>query len=136
MKSTRRLKREARELMRLCTVDGWLDEARVKRAVLHVVRERRSGGLAMLSHFQRLVKLDRARHTATVASPTAVAPDVRAHIEAGLRHLHGDRLTVEYALDPSLIGGVRITVGSDVYDGSVKGGLDALAWRFANSRAT
>ena len=136
MKTTRRLKREARELVRLCTVDGSLDEARVKGAVRHVVRERRSGGLAMLSHFQRLVKLDRARHTATVASPTAVPLDVRAHIEAGLRHLHGDRLTVEYAHDPSLIGGIRITIGSDVYDGSVKGSLEALAWRFSNSRAS
>jgi F-type H+-transporting ATPase subunit delta len=136
MKTPRRIKRDARELVRLCTVNGSLDEERVRRVVQHVVRERRSGGLAALSQFQRFVKLDRARHTATVASPNALPPDVRAHIETGLRDLHGDRLAVEYALDPSLIGGVRITVGSHVYDGSVKGGLEALASRFSHSRAT
>jgi F-type H+-transporting ATPase subunit delta len=136
MKTTRRIKRDARELVRLCTVDGSLDEERVRRAVQHVIGQRRSGGLAMLSHFQRLVKLDRARHTATIVSPAAVPPDVRAHLEAGLRQLHGDRLAVHYATDPSLIGGVRITVGSHVYDGSVRGGLEALASRFQTSRPT
>jgi F0F1-type ATP synthase delta subunit len=37
---------------------------------------------------------------------------------------------LSYGSNPALLGGVRITVGSDVYDGSVKGRLTALEERF------
>ena len=133
MKTARRNRREARELLRYCTVNGWLDEGRVRHAVQHVIGQRRSGGLAMLSHFQRLVRLDCARHTATVESATAIPPDLRGQIESSLRRMHGDGLAVEYVVNPSLIGGVRITVGSHVYDGSVRGSLAELAARFSES---
>jgi F-type H+-transporting ATPase subunit delta len=130
---TRLNKREARELLRHCTVNGALDEARVRHAVQHIIGRRRPEGLAMLTHFQRLVRLDLARHTATVESAAPIAPDLRAQIESSLKRMHGDGLAFEYALNPSLIGGVRITVGSHVYDGSVRGSLAALAARFSES---
>jgi F-type H+-transporting ATPase subunit delta len=132
MKTARHNKREARELLRHCTVNGGLDEGRVRHAVQYIIGQRRPAGLAMLSHFHRLVRLDRARHTATIESATAIPPDVGAQIESSLRQMHGNGLAVEYALDPSLIGGVRITVGSHVYDGSVRGSLAALAARFSD----
>ena len=34
------------------------------------------------------------------------------------------------AEDPTLLGGLRVTVGSDVYDGTIRAGLAALATRF------
>ena len=130
---TRLNKREAKELLRYCTVDGFLDEARVRHAVQHIIGQKRPAGLAMLSHFHRLVRLDRARHTAVVESAAEMPADLRAQIESSLRRLHGAGLAVEYVLDRSLIGGVRITIGSHVYDGSVRGSLAALAERFSES---
>jgi F0F1-type ATP synthase delta subunit len=35
-----------------------------------------------------------------------------------------------FTVEPALIGGMRVTIGSDVYDGSVRGRLEALAARF------
>ena len=44
----------------------------------------------------------------------------------GLDRLHGRPIATEFVVDPSLIGGLRVQIGCDVYDGSVRGGLAAL----------
>jgi F-type H+-transporting ATPase subunit delta len=51
-------------------------------------------------------------------------------IEAGLAHRYGPGLTTAFANRPALLGGMRIQVGSDVYDGSVLARLAALEKRF------
>jgi F-type H+-transporting ATPase subunit delta len=111
-------------------VNGSLDEARVRRVVQRIIGEERPGGLHVLSRFQRLVRLDREAHTARVESAASLSDDVRATIEAGLARIYGSGIVTSYAQNPALLGGVRITVGSDVYDGSVQGRLAALEERF------
>ena len=56
--------------------------------------------------------------------------DLRAAIEEGLSKQYGPGLTATFAHRDSLIGGVRIQVGSDVYDGSILGRLRALEQSF------
>jgi F-type H+-transporting ATPase subunit delta len=130
MKSTRQAQREAKQLFRLCVVNGSLDEGRVRQVVQRIVDAARPGGLALLSRFQRLVRLDRAARSALVESATPLPDDVRASIEAGLVHKYGHGIVTTYAGTPALIGGVRIRVGSDVYDGSIRAGLGRLEARF------
>ena len=130
MKTKRQAQREARRLFRLCLVKGSLDEGLVRAVVQHVIDAERPGGLSLLTRFQRLVRLDRAAHGATVESVTPLPPDVRASIEAGLARIYGRGIDTRYTANPTLLGGVRITVGSDVYDGSVHGRLAALEERF------
>jgi F-type H+-transporting ATPase subunit delta len=129
MKSTRQSKREARTLFHLCLVDGRVDENRVRTIVRRVVEDKRHGSLATLSRFQRLVRIDRARHSAHVESAVPLRSDVRTQIETVLARLHGRGLMTTFTENPTLLGGVRIQVGSDVYDGSVRGRLNALETR-------
>jgi F-type H+-transporting ATPase subunit delta len=84
------------------------------------------GSLAVLSEFLRLVRIDRDLHTALIETAQPLTDDVRRDVEAQLRRLHGADLGISVALNPALIGGMRITVGSSVYDGSVRGRLNAL----------
>ena len=130
MQSRKHAERDARELFRLCLVGGTLDEVRVRQVVQLVIAAARSGGLNVLSRFQRLVRLDVTRHYAEVDSAVPLPADVRAGIEAALSRLYGPDVATAFAEDPALIAGVRIKVGSDVYDGSVKGNLAALESRF------
>jgi F-type H+-transporting ATPase subunit delta len=131
MKISRQARRQARELYYLCQVDGTLDEGRVRRVVGSLVEQGRPRALAVLSRFARLVKLDRARHSARVESATPLPPDIRDRLAAGLAEMRGGReLTTSFAENPSLLGGVRVKVGSDVYDGSIEGRLKALQSRF------
>jgi len=46
-----------------------LDEAKVRQIVQQVIAAKPRGYVAILSHFQRLVKLDLDRRTARVESP-------------------------------------------------------------------
>ncbi len=130
MKISKRAKREAKQLFRLCLANGLLDENRVRRVVQHLLAAGRRNCPAILAHFERLLKLDLARHTATIESATPLPGDLQAAIEAGLTRRYGQGLATAFAHRPALIGGVRIQVGSDVYDGSVRAGLAALEQSF------
>ena len=130
MKTNRQTQREAKRLYRLCVVGGSLDDTRVRQVVEKVIAAGRPGGLKILTRFQRLVRLRREAHSAKVESPSPLPGEVQAQIESELTRMYGRGLLMSYASDPTLLGGVRITVGSDVYDGSVKGRLTALEERF------
>jgi F-type H+-transporting ATPase subunit delta len=130
MTTTTQTQRQAKRLFKLCQVNGSLDESRVRRVVQRIVDARRSGSLALLSRFQRLVRLDRAAHSATVESATPLADNLRADIEAGLAHRYGRDIVTTFSNNPALIGGVRIRVGSEIFDGSIKAGLARLEARF------
>ena len=126
MKTTKQIRREAKQLLRLCIVNGSLDEDRVRQVVQRVLESKRRGSLTLATHFERLVKLDRSRHTATVESAAPLSPDLKANVQAGLERIYGPRIITSFAESPALIGGMRIKVGSDVYDGSLKAALTAL----------
>ena len=85
--------------------------------------------MSVLTAFERLVRLYRDRHTAFVESAVPLSGDMRDGVRAGLTRVYGPALEASFGDDPALIGGIRIKVGSDVYDGSVRSRLAALAAR-------
>jgi len=130
MKTAKQAQRDARQLFRLCLAGGSLDEDRARRIVRGLVDAGRPGALPVLSRFQRLLRLDRTKHSADVTSAVPLPPDIRAMLEAGIARVYGPGIVTAFAEDQTLIGGVRVTVGSDVYDGSVRGALAALETHF------
>ena len=130
MKTSKQAAREAKQLFRLCVLNGLLYEGRVRQVVERVIQSQYRGYLVVLSHFRRLVKLDQERHTAEVESATPLPADLRSSVQAGLESLYGPRIDIQFAIRPSLIGGIRVKVGSDVYDGSVQSGLAAIERSF------
>jgi F-type H+-transporting ATPase subunit delta len=130
MKSRKQVQREAAQLYRLCLTKGLLDEERALRVVRRIAKERPRGYTVTLSYFRRLVALDRARHTAKVHSARRLPPDIQTKVQAGLLQEYGQGLSTNFAENPALIGGMRIQVGSDVYDGTVQSRLAALEQKF------
>ncbi len=103
-----------------------LDDNRVRQTVKRVLELRPRGYLGVLGHFQRLVKLDLERRTARIESATPLSPELKSKVQTGLDRLYGPGLIVSFTQNASLLGGLRIKVGSDVYDGSIQGRLAAL----------
>jgi F-type H+-transporting ATPase subunit delta len=130
MNITKKAKREAKQLYRFCLVNGLLDENRARQVAQRVLATGERDCLSILTHFLRLVKLDCARHTATIESATPLSADLQTAVQTGLAHRYGLGLTSTFAQRPELIGGMRIQVGCDVYDGSVRAGLEALKKSF------
>jgi F-type H+-transporting ATPase subunit delta len=130
MKITKQARRDAKQLFRSCLVNGLLDENRARQAVSQVAAAKPRGYFAVLSHFQRLVKLEVDRRTAKVESATPLAPELQADVKDKLNRIYGQGLDISFAQNPALIGGLRVKVGSDVYDGSVQSRLERLAESF------
>jgi F-type H+-transporting ATPase subunit delta len=130
MKTPRQIEREARVLWRACLADGALDPGRARVVVDQTIRSNRTGSVMVLKRFLRRVRLDAARHTAEVTTAVPLDDRVRVDVEHALAVQHGGPVTTSFVVDRALIGGMRVKVGSDLYDGSVKGGLEALESRF------
>ena len=130
MKISKQAQRSARELFRSCLVNGLLDEGRVRQAVALVLERKLRGGVEILSRLLRLVKLDLERRTARVESAAPLPPDLQANVAKQLETIYGAGMSVSFVQNPALIGGLRIQAGSDLYDGSVRARLNALAQQF------
>jgi F-type H+-transporting ATPase subunit delta len=130
MISTKKAKREAKQLLRFCLVNGQLDEDRVRAVVWHAVHVGYRDCQPVLAHFLQLVRLDREQHTAYVQSAAPLPPELQAATLANLTRRYGPGTAAEFVLRPSLVGGARIQVGSDVYDGTVQARLAALEKSF------
>ncbi len=130
MKGTKQARRDAKQLFRFCLSNGSLDEVRVRQVVNQVNGAKNRNRLHVLSQFLRLVKFESIRHTATVESATPLPADMQASVEAGLARMYGPGLNVSFIHNAALLGGMRIKVGSDVYDGSIQAKLAALEAQF------
>ena len=130
MKISKRARRDAKQLFRSCVLNGLLDDDRVRQTVQQIIAQKPRGYLAILTHFQRLVKLDVARRTASIESAIQLPESLSTAIQANLARRYGPGLAVSFAQKQDLIGGLRVQVGSDVYDGSIRARLAELADRF------
>jgi len=126
MKISKQSRRDAKALFSACRVNGVLDESRVRQAVTSVIAGKPRSYVATLTHFQRLVKLDLDRRSACVENAVESTPALREAIQQNLTRRYGPGVNVTFRVNPALIGGLRIKVGSDVFDGSVAARLAAL----------
>jgi F-type H+-transporting ATPase subunit delta len=126
VKITKQARRDAKELFHACRANGLLDDAKVLQVVQKVIAAKPRGYFAILNYFQRLVKLELDRRTARVESPVPLAEPQQASIRTNLIRRYGDGLIFAFTENPALIGGLRIQIGSDVFDGSVEARLAGL----------
>ncbi|HEY3703445.1 MAG TPA: ATP synthase F1 subunit delta [Terracidiphilus sp.] len=63
---------------------------------------------------------------AEIITARELSDQERNFLLAGVGQLAGARIQANFKLDPSLVGGTVVRIGSTVYDGSVKGRLERL----------
>jgi F-type H+-transporting ATPase subunit delta len=120
----------ARRLFGLCQTDGRLDEVKLRKVIASLVASTPRDYKAILGALQRLTRLELERRAVTVESAVALDADTQSRVVAGLTNQYGPDLVVQYKTTPELLGGLRIRVGNDVFDGSVQGRLVRLANAF------
>ncbi|MBM3890416.1 MAG: F0F1 ATP synthase subunit delta [Verrucomicrobia bacterium] len=126
MKVPREARRIARALYRDSFTDGRLDEAKARRAVQQLVAAKPRLLVSILRVYQRLLRLEQERNTARVESVMELAGGLREQLVGQLQRIYRRPIAAEFNVNPALIGGVRIQVGDDVWDGSVAQRLRAL----------
>ena len=130
MKGSKQSRRDAKQLYKSCQVNGALDDERVRQAVALLIEKKPRGYFGTLQELQRLVKLDVNNRSARVESAVALSEAQQQEVRASLGRLKGADVEVEFAENADLIGGMRVKLGDDVYDGSVKTRLSRLAESF------
>ena len=126
MKIGKQARRKAKALFRDVQANGVLDENRLLRAVQLIATEKPRGYLGMLTHLQHLTKLDVERRTARIETAARLDADMETKLRSTLTRRYGEGLRVSFHVNPALLGGLRIRVGSDVYDGTVASRLKQL----------
>jgi F-type H+-transporting ATPase subunit delta len=91
-----------------------------------VAKGKPRGYIGILDAFSRLVANEVDRQRALVESATALTPATQSELQASLSKKYNRTLSLEFSVNPDLLGGIRVKVGSDVWDGSVKARLEAL----------
>ena len=130
MKISKQAQRDARQLFRACRVNGLLDENRVRQTLTLLGEKKPRGYVEILSRLHRLVKLDLEQRAARVESAVSLTAELQAQVAGRLKNIYGDGLNLSFAQNTSLLGGLRIQVGSDLFDGSVKMRLEKLEQSF------
>jgi len=125
MKVNKEIRKTARALVRDSFTGGWIDRGRVASLVESLIKEKPRDYLGILEDYKRLLRLEVEKRHARIESASELDQNTSAQIVANLKRKYGD-LTTEFAVNPALLGGVRIRVGSDVWDSSVRNRLQRL----------
>jgi F-type H+-transporting ATPase subunit delta len=99
-----------------------------------VAAQRRIAALpSIITSFQALSAAYRGVVSAQVTTAIALTAAQSKGLQAALRQALGKDPEIETRVDPSILGGVKVRVGSRLYDASLKSKLDSL--KFALKRA-
>ncbi len=126
MKLDKDSRKLSKQLFAASFTEGRLDAKKVKIVAQKVGESKPRNALGILKEYQRLVRLEVDKHHAIIESAVELDEATGKQLVASLRAKYGKGLSTEFKVSPELLGGLRIQVGSDVVDGSVRERLQRL----------
>ncbi len=126
MKINKETRQLSRQLLRSSFTDGQLDSGRVASLVKSLIEKKPRHYVQVLDAYKRLLRLEVQKRSATIESASELAPDAAKQMVENLQRRYGTDLSTEFVVNPELLGGMRIRVGSDVWDSSVRNRLQRL----------
>ena len=126
MKVNKEIRQISREMLRASFTDGQLDSGRIASIVDSLIASKPRNYVNILKNYTRLLRLELEKRSALIETASEVDPASKTEIVASLKKKYGDDLTTEFLINPQLLGGMRIRVGSDVWDGTVRNRLERL----------
>lgn len=126
MKVSKVAQSTARRIFRLCSKDGQMNEEHLGLAIRMLAKEKPRDYRGTLQALRRLVRAEIAKNQVTVEIAVALDEATSTQVEKSLTKQYGSDLNFEFKVTPELLGGMRIRVGNDLFDGSVKARLQRL----------
>jgi len=126
MQVKKEVRQIAREMLRASFTDGQLDRGRIGSVVDSILAKRPRNYVKILEYYKRLLRLEAEKRHARIETAAPLDPQTASQISLNLSRRYGTDLTTEFAVNPELLGGMRIRVGSDVWDSSVRNRLVRL----------
>jgi F-type H+-transporting ATPase subunit delta len=126
MKINKETRQLSKQLLRASFTDGQLDAGRISSLLKSLIEKKPRHYIQVLEAYQRLLRLEVEKRTATIETATELSADAGQQIVSNLKRRYGNDLTARFVVNPDLLGGMRIRVGSDVWDSSVRNRLQRL----------
>jgi F-type H+-transporting ATPase subunit delta len=126
MKINKEIRRLSREMLRASFTDDQLNPGRIASLVDSLIQRKSRHYIDVLKNYRRLLRLELEKRRARVETASEVDPAISSELAANLKKKYGRDLTTEFIVDPELLGGLRVRVGSDVWDGTVRTRLERL----------
>jgi F-type H+-transporting ATPase subunit delta len=126
MKINKETRTLSKELLRASFTDGQLDSGRIASLVKSLIEKKPRNYIKVLESYKRLLRLEVEKRSATIETATELAPEAGAQIVSNLKRKYGSDLATRFVVNKELLGGMRIRVGSDVWDSSVRNRLQRL----------
>ncbi len=126
MKINKEIRRFSRAMLRASFTDGQLDRGRIASLVDSLIEKKPRHYIDVLKNYSRLLRLELEKRQARVESASEVDSTTSSELVTNLKKKYGSDLTTEFVVNPELLGGMRIRVGSDVWDGTVRNRLELL----------
>ncbi len=127
MKRDKKIIRLAKKLVELSKDNGVVTEARVGEVLAGLMQVQHRHHLTVLKSVLNYRHREIGLQTAGVSTPGALSDEALKAIEVTYSKIYGSPVTAVTKQDTSLIAGVRVRVGDDVYDASVAGRLKRFA---------
>jgi len=87
-----------------------------------VVEEKRTGAIPEIyDYFKKCVNEHEGKENASVYSAVKMSVSQVDSLKKVLSKVRGKNIVIENIVDESLVGGLKVKIGSFIYDGSVKG---------------
>ena len=123
----RKLKSFANRLLEISKTDGIVDAEKVT-VVIDTLKKHKTHRLRpTLELYRDAVRNDIRKSTAKVAYAGAISESGKTELLKSLEASAGRKLTIEVAEDPSLIAGIKVTVGDSVFEHSIRQMLSQLS---------
>jgi len=126
MKINKEIRRLSREMLRASFTDGQLDPGRIASLVDSLIARKPRNYIGVLKNYRRLLRIEVEKRRARIETASEVDRETSSRLVANLKKKYGGDLTTEFVVNPQLLGGMRIRVGSHVWDGSVRNRLERL----------
>ncbi len=126
MKINKEIRRLSREMLRASFTDGQLDSGRIASLVDSLIAKKPRYYIGILKNYRRLLRLEVEKRRARIETASELDREASSKVIENLKKRYGDDLTTEFVVNPQLLGGMRIRVGSDVWDGTVRNRLERL----------
>jgi F-type H+-transporting ATPase subunit delta len=126
MKINKETRRLSREMLRASFTDGQLDSGRILSLVDSLIARKPRNYIGVLKNYRRLLRIEVEKRRARIETASEVDRETGSRLVANLKKKYGSDLTTDFVVNPQLLGGMRIRVGSDVWDGSVRNRLERL----------
>ena len=126
MKINKEIRQISRQMLRASFTDGQLDRGKIASLVQSLITKKPRRYIDILQNYKRLLRFEIEKRHATIESASELSPQMSSKILTKLKKKYGNDLTADFIVDPTLLGGMRVRVGSNVWDGTVRNRLQRL----------